>query len=65
MRKNGSFSALLYRELLLLRKSLTTYLIMTFIYCLMPVLVILSIRYGNLAMLPEHFLNNIRGGIKQ
>ena len=55
MRKNGSFSALLYRELLLLRKSLTTYLIMTFIYCLMPVLVILSIRYGNLAMLPEHF----------
>ena len=62
MRKNGSFSALLYRELLLLRKSLTTYLIMTFIYCLMPVLVILSIRYGNLAMLPEHFLNNIRGG---
>ena len=62
MRKNGSFSALLYRELLLLRKSLTTYLIMTFIYCLMPVLVILSIRYGNLAMLPEHFLNDIRGG---
>jgi ABC-type Fe3+ transport system permease subunit len=62
VRKKGSFSALLYRELLLLRKALTTYLIMTLIYCLMPVLVTLSIRYGNLAMLPEHIFNDIRGG---
>ena len=60
MRKKASFPALLYRELLLCRKSLMTYMVSTLIFTMMPILVILSLRYGNLAMLPEHIVADIR-----
>lgn len=60
MRKTGSFAALLYRELLLCRKSLKAYVVSTVIFTMMPILVILSLRYGNLTMLPEHIVADIR-----
>lgn len=60
MRKRGSFRALVYRELLLCKKSLRTCLLTTVIFSAIPILMILSIRYGNLAMLPETFLGEIR-----
>ena len=60
MRKKASFPALLCRELLLCRKSLMTHMVSTLIFTMMPILVILSLRYGNLAMLPEHIVADIR-----
>ena len=60
MRKKASFPALLYRELLLCRKVLITYLITSLIFLLIPVLVILSLRYGNLTMLPEFIVADLR-----
>ena len=60
MRKKASFTALLYRELLLCRKVLITYLITSLIFLLIPVLVILSLRYGNLTMLPEFIVADLR-----
>lgn len=60
MRKKASFPALLYRELLLCRKSLMAYVVSTVIFTMMPILVILSLRYGNLTMLPEHIVAEIR-----
>ena len=60
MRKKASFPALLYRELLLCRKSLMTHMVSTLIFTMMPILVILSLRYGNLVMLPEHIVADIR-----
>ena len=60
MRKKASFTALLYRELLLCRKVLITYLITSLIFLLIPVLVILSLRFGNLTMLPEFIVADLR-----
>ena len=60
MRKKASFAALLYRELLICRKTLITYLFMTVIFTLIPILVILSLQYGNLTMLPEAIVADIR-----
>ena len=61
MRKKASFPALLYRELILCRKSLMAYAVSTVIVTAIPILVILSLRYGNLAMLPENIVADIRG----
>lgn len=60
MRKKASFSALLYRELILCRKSLLAYLATTVIFTLIPLLLILSLQYGNLTMLPETIKADIR-----
>lgn len=60
MRKKGSFAALIYREVLLSKKSLVTYLVSAAIFSVIPILVILSIQYGNMAMLPENILADIR-----
>lgn len=60
MRKKASFTALLYRELLLCRKGLVTYGVSALVFTLFPILVILSLRCGNLTMLPEHIEADIR-----
>ena len=60
MRKKASFTALLYRKLLLCRKGLVTYGVSTLIFTLIQILFILSLRYGNLTMLPEHIVADIR-----
>lgn len=60
MRKKASFTALLYRELILCRKSLMAYVVSTVIFTMIPILVILSLQYGNLTMLPEHIVADIR-----
>lgn len=49
--KKGSFSALLCRELICVRKAMKSYLIMTLIMVPMPFLCLLSFRHGNLGML--------------
>ena len=52
--KKGSFSALLCRELICVRKSMKSYIIMMLIMVPMPFLCLLSFRHGNLGMLiPE------------
>lgn len=51
---------MVYRELLLCRKMLGTYLITTVIFTMFPILAILSLRCGNLAMLPETIVADIR-----
>lgn len=60
MKKKASFAAQLYRELLLCRKSLMVYGVSTLIFTLIPILFILSLRYGNLTMLPENIVAEIR-----
>lgn len=60
MRRKASFTALLYRELLLCRKSLMACVVSTLIFTMIPILVILSLQYGNLTMLPEHIVADIR-----
>ncbi|MBQ8410856.1 MAG: hypothetical protein IJX15_03885, partial [Ruminiclostridium sp.] len=52
--KKPSFTALLYRELLLLKKSLLIGSIGALIFILFPVLILLSFRFGNLKLIiPE------------
>lgn len=52
--KKPSFAALLYRELLLIKKLLLSYSICSLILILFPVLVLLSFRFGNLKLIiPE------------
>lgn len=58
--KKSSFGALLYRELILCRKSLMAYVVSTLIFTMIPILVILSLQYGNLTMLPENIVAEIR-----
>ena len=58
--KKGAFSALVYRELLICRKSLAVYPIPTVIFSLFPILIALSLRYGNLAMLPQSIVADLR-----
>ena len=58
--KKPSFSALVYREFLICRKSLMICLFSTLIFSIAPILVALSIRYGNMAMLPENILSDIQ-----
>ena len=60
MRKKASFTALLYRELLLCRKGLVGYGVSALVFTLFPILVILSLRCGNLTMLPEYIEADIR-----
>ena len=60
MRKKASFAALLYRELLICKKSLMAYAVSTVIFTLIPILFILSLRWGNLTMLPESIVADIR-----
>lgn len=60
MRKKASFPALVYRELILCQKSLMAYAVSTLLFTMMPILVILSLRYGNLALLPESIVADIR-----
>ena len=58
--KKASFAALVYRELLLCRKALGIYLTMNVVFSLIPVLAGLSIRFGNMAMLPQNILADFR-----
>ena len=52
--KKPSFAALLYRELLLMKKSLLAYGIGSLIFILFPILILLSFRFGNLKLIfPE------------
>lgn len=60
MRKSGFFPALVYRELLLCKKSMVICLASMGIFSLIPILAILSLKYGNLAMLPQDILTGIR-----
>ena len=58
--KNSSFSALIYREYLICKKNLHTALISIPIFSVMPLLIALSLRLGNLTMLPESIVADIR-----
>lgn len=58
--KKASFTALLYREYLLCRKSLRVYAVSCLIFTLIPIMVIFSLRWGNLTMLPENIVADIR-----
>ncbi len=52
--KKPSFAALLYRELVLMKKLLLAYSIGSLIFILFPVLILLSFRFGNLKLIiPE------------
>ena len=52
--KKPSFAALLYRELVLMKKLLLSYSIGSLIFILFPVLILLSFRFGNLKLIiPE------------
>ena len=56
--KKPSFAALLYRELLLMKKPLLAYGIGSLIFILFPVLVLLSFRCGNLRLIiPEEAIS--------
>lgn len=59
--KNASFSALLYREYVICKKSLRTGLIFSLLMSLFPGLIGLSIRFGNLALVPENILGQFLG----
>lgn len=60
MKRKGNFLALVYREFLLCRKSLITYAVMGLIFSMIPILVILSLRYGNLATAPDYIVAQLR-----
>ncbi len=60
MMKHASFAALLYREYAICKKALCTTLISVPIFSALPILFALSLRFGNLAMLPEAILADIR-----
>ena len=53
--KKPSFAALLYRELLLIKKLLLAYGIGSLIFILFPVLILLSFRFGNFSISIERF----------
>lgn len=56
--KKPSFAALLYRELLLMKKSLLACGIGALIFILFPVLILLSFRFGNLRLIiPEDVMS--------
>lgn len=59
--KKGAFSGLLYREWVLLKKSLVIALITSVSAVILSFLVVLSSRYGNLAMLDEGLKAKIFG----
>ena len=58
--KNTSFAALLYREYVICKKALLTALISVPIFSALPILMALSLRYGNMAMLPSNIVSDIR-----
>ena len=58
--KHTFFAALLYREYAICKKALCTTLISVPIFSALPILFALSLRFGNLAMLPETILADIR-----
>ncbi len=63
--KKPSFAALLYRELLLMKKSLLAVAIGALIFILFPVLVLLSFRFGNLKLIfPEDAIGGSMNIIK-
>ncbi len=63
--KKPSFAALLYRELLLMKKPLLACGISSLIFILFPVLVLLSFRFGNLRLIiPEDAISGSMNIIK-
>ena len=58
--KHGNFSALIYREYLICKKSLLIAAFSALLFSVMPILFALSFRYGNLAMLPASIVSDIR-----
>ncbi|MBQ3256861.1 MAG: ABC-2 transporter permease [Oscillospiraceae bacterium] len=58
--KKASFSALLYREYAVCTKTLGICAITSLIFTLFPILIALSLRFGNLAMLPASIIGEIR-----
>ena len=58
--KNAPFAPLIYREYIICRKALLTALISVPIFSALPILMALSLRFGNLAMLPEVIVADLR-----
>lgn len=59
--KKGAFSGLLYREWALMKKSLVLALVLPFCMTVLSLLVVLSFRFGNLALLSDELKDNIFG----
>ena len=60
MMKHASFAALIYREYAICKKALCMTLISVPIFSALPILIALSLRFGNLAMLPDIIITDIR-----
>ena len=60
MMKHAFFAALLYREYAICKKALCTTLISVPIFSALPILFALSLRFGNLAMLPDVIVADLR-----
>ena len=58
--KHASFAALIYREYVICKKALCMTLISVPIFSALPILVALSLRFGNLAMLPQVIVADLR-----